>query len=930
MPIKFSRYLVVTCLAGLITACGGAGGSGTGGGGGSGGAGTGSVSNPVATAPTSEAPFCSEAVDLALQTGDPSGLTDAGAIATCANDFAKALSTRQAVLPKALYDGQSSEYKPGGASQFVLPVVPESAQPLVVGDKGNVLASLSVAANGRSVGYGANILRQFGDSVNLAHAPVFRRVLGWLLTGDATKPLPSSFRLSYSGIDATTVKTGFQAAGVDVTATACDFSVAGNCDDGSQLLLLGSDVKANPALESQVAQVLASGRPVLYVHTRGWDGWSRSDASHKMLAGMGLMPGPYGGNFFDNDSVAPGRSAAANDAALNQFAGVLPLLRRMAEGDWRTNYDWSACKDNDCSKVVGLAKEVLGPAAIFRKQIDVFSLAGRNLFEQPATNLPRLLVLWGDVIRREISYPMTKTGQTEAFLRATVADSLVAYVRHKGGAQPDLGTFMNGAAANFSVTSIDEMLTIPLTQASGFTALGRFAVPGKTLAIEVVDAAGATVSLQVNSQDPDSTRLWSYRYDRPRFVRSPDILLDSRAVKEITSPYGGPLQLVFAGAPSGAKVRLRIRGVAKHPFFDFSNGDDAADFAAKLKTTAFDWAEIKLPGIEVHTRVDMLKKALNDDGYGSDIDRYLKEMRTYVIEDAYQLAGFAVEGKTLPAAILANCEARGWDCTSNRLHRAPDVQHFNVDSYARCGAGCAGNPIDISWGFIPRGWGESHELGHGLQRNILNVHAGRSGEVSNNLFSLHKNWRLLRELGVDLERDRVAYRSAFDLIVAARSESDPILGAYHRIWGQDDYADQNGTRMAFYMQWIHYWEERTGDKTRGWEILTQLYLHQRLLANANWATDRAKLGYGTYTSLPSDLTGNDNLLIALSLITERDQRATFDLWGVTYSAKAAAQVSSYSFAKEAPLFYANARYNTNNHDTTVRVDMTVPMPVWPL
>ena len=74
---------------------------------------------------------------------------------------------------------------------------------------------------------------------------------------------------------------------------------------------------------------------------------------------------------------------------------------------------------------------------------------------------------------------------------------------------------------------------------------------------------------------------------------------------------------------------------------------------------------------------------------------------------------------------------------------------------------------------------------------------------------------------------------------------------------------------------------------------------------------------------------------SLNLSPEADKttlirRATFDLWGVTYSAKAAAQVSSYSFAKEAPLFYANARYNTNNHDTTVRVDMTVPMPVWPL
>ena len=927
MPINFSRYRVVGSLAALIAACGG--GNGVGGGGGT--AGSAGGAPPAATTPIAEPIICSKSIDFALQTGDPSGLTDAAAVARCANDFAKKLSTRQADLPKALYDGQSSEFEPGQYSQFVLPISPEAAQPLIVGDKGHVLAALSIAANGRGAGYGSNVLRQFGDSANLAHAPVFRRVLSWLVTGDATKQLPASVDLSYSGIDIAAVTSGFKAAGVDVVATACDFSAANNCGTGSRLLLLGSDVKADPALGSRVAQLLASGRPVLYVHTKGWDGWGTDDASHKILAGMGLMPGPYGGNFFDDDAVKAGRTVAANDAALNQFTDVLPLLRRMAESDWRASYDWSACRDNDCSKVVGLAKEVLAPSEMFRKQINTFNLAGRNIFEQPATNLQRLLVLWGDVTRRDIKYPMTRTGQTEAFLRALVADSLVAYVRHKGGAQPDLGTFMSGTAARFDVSATDEVLTIPLTQASGFTALGRFAVPGKTLAVQVVDAAGARVSLRINTQNPSSTQLWSYKYDRPRFLQSPSIALNAQAATEITSPYGGTLQLVFDGAPADAKVRLRIRGVAKHPFIDISNGGNVADFAANLNATAFDWAEIKLPGVEVHTRVDMMKWALKDSGYGSDIDRYLKELRTYVIEDAYQLAGFAVPGKALPAAVLANCAAWGWDCTSDALHRAPDVQHFNVDVYARCGAGCSGNPIDISWGFSPRTWGESHELGHGLQQNLLNAHGSLSSEVTNNLFPLHKNWRLLRELGADLDRDRITYRSAFDRIVAARSEADPVQGAYRRIWGQSDYTEQNGTRMAFYLQWIHYWEERTGDKTRGWEILTQLYLHQRLLskAEANWAADKAKLGYGTYASYPANLNGNDNLLIALSRMTERDQRATFDLWGVTYSAAAAAQVGSFGFAKEAALFYANDKNSTNDHDRAVRVDMTVPKPTWP-
>lgn len=942
MPMVFSRYLMGACLAGLMTACGGGGGSNGGGAvfAGSGaaastatapGAGTGAGASEGASAGASSNPpaepapvFCSKSIDLALRSGDPEGLTDAAAIARCAHDFAKELSTRQADLPAALYGVESSEYKPDRNSQFVLPANVETAQPLVVGDKGKVLATVSTAAGGRSAGYGANILQQFDQSQNLAHAPAFRRLLSWLLTADASKPLPDSIKLSYAGIDPTVVKNGFKRAGVDVSVTACDPSVADSCGNGSQLLLLGSEVTNNPALETQMARLVAAGQPVLYVHTKYWN---ENQASRRVLSGMGMLLGGHAGNFFYDDAVAHGRNAAANKAALAQFGGVVPLLRRMVENDWRTDYDWSACRENDCSRVVDLQRDVLVPAEMFREKIDALSLSGRNLFEQPSTNLSRLLVLWADVTRRGIRYPMSKESQAGAFMQAAVADSLVAYVRPKGGAQSDLGSFMKGTAARFEVSTADEVVTIPLTQESGFIALGRFAVPGRTVAVQVVDAAGATLSLQINTQDPNTTKLWSEKYDRPRFVRSPAIALDAQAVTHITSPYGGTLQLVFAGAPADAKVRLRIRGVARHPFLDLSNDGSVADFKAKFDATDFDWAEIRLPGVEIHTRVDMMKEALKDAVFGGDLGRYLQELRGYVVDDAYHLAGLVVPGKTLPTAILKNCAAWGWDCTNDKLHRTPDIQHFNADFRARCGIGCAGNPVDISWGFNPRGWGESHELGHNLQQGALNVYTDRSAEVSNNLFPLHKNWRLLRELGVDLEKGRVDYRSAFDMIVAARAEADPVQGAYRRIWGSAEYAAQNGERLAFYVQWIHYWAERTGDKARGWELFTQLYLHQRLLAKADWAAYKDRLGYGNYALRPQDPSGNDNLLIALSWMTERDQRATFDLWGITYSAAAAAQVSSYGFAKEAALFYAND--NTNNHDTAVRVDMTASKPAWP-
>lgn len=453
-----------------------------------------------------------------------------------------------------------------------------------------------------------------------------------------------------------------------------------------------------------------------------------------------------------------------------------------------------------------------------------------------------------------------------------------------------------------------------------------FAQPGKTMTVEVLDAGAATLALHINTQRTGSTRLWETdHFNRPRYLASPAIRLGQGTPISVNTPYGGTLQLSFRGATAGQVVQLRLRGVAHHPFLDLTQGGDKAAFVAAMSASQMDWAEIKMPGIEIHSRIDKIKSVLSSE-YDNDMARYLDEMQTVFFEDAYQFAGFAMPGKTLPTTILKKCTALQWDCTNTTLHHMPGTQHINVDAYAQCGAGCSGNPYDQSWGLSPRGWGESHEVGHNLQPGLLKIYADRSSEVSNNLFPLHKDWRLLRDFSDDRNSTRVAYQSAFNMIKAAKAEADPIEGAYQRIWGDAAYAVQNGERMAFYMQWVHNWAERTGSDAQGWDIITLLYLHQRQFANLDWASNKDKLGYSQYATKPN-VDGNDNLLITLSWPTQRDQRATFDLWGVRYSTTAAAQVASYGFAAETALFYANN--NTNNHTTLVKVNMNTATPVWP-
>lgn len=874
------------------------------------------------TSPVLVPSFCAPEIDRAVQTGDAAGLDNPVPLALCAQRVAKEIAEAQRDRISRIYRNASSEYQVGRSSQLILPISSEKTQPLVVGDKAQLLASLSMANGGRSAGYGADVLAQFAGDGNLPHAAVFRRLLGWLVQGEAEAALPEPFRVGLAGVDTKRAAAGLAKAGVRASGVACDFIAAPDCIQGVHLLIVGSGVAPGPDLELRIRAMLEAGKPVLYLHTNGW---AVSESGQQMLAAMGLRSDGYAGNYFAQDSVAAGRSEAANQKLLDQFDPVLPLLDKMAANTWHTNYDWSACSDGDCGGVPGVSADVLDPAARLRSQIDALTGSGRSVFAVPDTLVLRLVAVWADVARQQIRYPLDKARQPQAFQQAAVADSLVAYVRPAGTAQPDLGSFMGSRSARLAVSSSDEVVELTLPADSGFTAIGRFSVPGKAFTVEVLDAGAASVALRLNTQRGGSTRMWT-SYDRPRFLASPAMALATNRPLQVTSPYGGTLQLSYSGAQAGTVVRLRLRGVAQHPFLDLTRNGDSQAFTTALNSGNFDWAQIKLAGVEIHTRVDKMKEALQADGYGSDLTRYISELRTLFFEDAYGLAGFRLEGKALPGTVQAFCADHQWDCTNDIWHKGPGVQHINADLYAHCGSGCSGNPYDQSWGVGPRGWGESHELGHNLQQGMLDIYADRSGEVSNNLFPLHKKWRIFRELGANNEDTRVGYRSAFDMIAAAAAETDKVGGAYSRIWGSDAYAVQNRERMAFYMQWVHYWEERTADQTRGWDMVTLLYLHQRLFSKSDWATYKDRLGYGTYSSRPA-VSGNDNLLIALSWITKRNQRAMFDLWGVRYSPEAAAQVESYGFAKEPARFYANR--STNDHSTVVRVDMSKPNPVWP-
>ncbi|WP_079747953.1 ImpA family metalloprotease [Pseudomonas aeruginosa] len=889
----------------------------------------------LAGALSAQAATQEEILDAALVSGDSSQLTDSHLVALRLQQQVERIRQTRTQLLDGLYQNLSQAYDPGAASMWVLPANPDNTLPFLIGDKGRVLASLSLEAGGRGLAYGTNVLTQLSGA-NAAHAPLLKRAVQWLVNGDPGAATAKDFKVSVVGVDKTATLNGLKSAGLQPADAACNALTDASCASASKLLVLGNGASA-ASLSATVRARLQAGLPILFVHTNGWN---QSSTGQQILSGLGLQEGPYGGNYWDKDAVPSSRTRARSVELGGAYGQDPALVQQIVDGSWRTDYDWSKCTSyvgrTTCDDVPGLS-DFSKRVDVLKGALDAYNQKAQNLFALPGTTSLRLWLLWADAVRQNIRYPMDKAADTARFQETFVADAIVGYVREAGAAQKELGSYAGQRQQSMPVSGSEETLTLTLPSAQGFTAIGRMAAPGKRLSIRIEDAGQASLAVGLNTQRIGSTRLWNTRqYDRPRFLKSPDIKLQANQSVALVSPYGGLLQLVYSGATPGQTVTVKVTGAASQPFLDIQPGEDSsqaiADFIQALDADKADWLEIRSGSVEVHAKVEKVRGSIDKD-YGGDVQRFIRELNEVFIDDAYTLAGFAIPNQAKTPAIQQECAARGWDCDSETLHKLPGTQHINVDQYAQCGGGCSGNPYDQTWGLNPRGWGESHELGHNLQVNRLKVYGGRSGEISNQIFPLHKDWRVLREFGQNLDDTRVNYRNAYNLIVAGRAEADPLAGVYKRLWEDPGTYALNGERMAFYTQWVHYWADLKNDPLQGWDIWTLLYLHQRQVDKSDWDANKAVLGYGTYAQRPgnsgdaSSTDGNDNLLLGLSWLTQRDQRPTFALWGIRTSAAAQAQVAAYGFAEQPAFFYANNR--TNEYSTVKLLDMSQGSPAWP-
>lgn len=905
---RCARHVHALLLAAVLAACGGgddqAGNSGRGG------------TDPA----TSSSPASGDALEQALTTGDARGVTRDDLLAST-----QALLGTQAAawagIRQALFGGVDRitwNPSPDSWSFTVLDrarihvTLPSNWR--YAGNDAGRQAALAVvgsaaAAGSRFAAFGSNPIAVPG---NEAMDSMVANTVAWLSPRAGESPfkvvaahLPGDeLRRWFGSHFADATVNGFAADDSAQADDRCDGAALDACLQGADLLVIGSEpgprAYDGAVVMRAVAAAQGRGIPVLYLH----HGAEASDLDTRLLAYFGLRSV---NNYWEVEGLQDWDPATPRE-------GYAELLTRLEEGRFST--DWSGCTGDgrvDCDTDAAYAAEFGTQAEGLRSALRELDAAGTTIFGKDGFELEKRLVLLGDKFREPVSYPLDKERNKQDFFRALFSDAAAYLHRPAQGIARNLGNFSGRFAAG--TATVSRRLEVPLPASGSKEYLtGLYVMPGRSVTLTRSDTSAAAVRFGLNMLR-DTT--WAFSpvdangkggLDRPTQITSPGMPLAAGASVTISSPYGGPLLLFIDAAAGGEQaVAVKVDGVITHPVLrDPTDAAQVAAFKAEVAATPTHWVAMTSDTLTLHSTLDHFRETMAT--YGNDMARLGALTWTYTIQDTYELAGFnAASGRfRLSDEASAFCRARGWDCTGLQ-HRRDQMQHVISDAHAYCGSGCSGNPYDQDWAFDPMGWGESHEIGHNLQRSRLMIYGDQSGEVSNNIYPVHKLMRYNTQVrpAQPIVEGSGAAKAVFGTMMAALAGRNPSAAMHSAVWGDTSYAADNDARVTFYRQLAEYARHYNAGLGDGWSLYTLMHLLDRNIdANAGrWSTVAAAYGMGTYAEAPSGMDGNDFMLVSSSFIIGRDMRPVFELWGITVSGAASAQVAAYGFPAAQKLLF---------------------------
>ena len=714
----------------------------------------------------------------------------------------------------------------------------------------------------------------------------------------------------------------------------CDNANLNTCLQGADLLVMGQNTSASgydgAVVMAAVSAAQSRGIPVLYTHS----GWDRTDLTDRLMSAYNMSyANPGTGNYFSRYGLK-GFVPSSLPSLPAKSADIEALVARLDRGTFSST--WSGCTTNvgkvSCSGDTTYVNEFDTTAKAIQSSLRTLESSGTAIFSQSGYELEKLLVLLGDKYRESTSYAstFTKTSAPLAFYRAFFSDLASYSLRSYNSVPQNLGNFSNLFPATTTTSTHTVTVTLPATGTKEYMT-GLYVLPGRSVTLQRMDGGTGILKFGINLLR-DTTRVFS-QLDRPTNLSSPRPGLAAGASMTVTNPYGGPLYLFVDAASGQPSVSVRVEGVISHPVLrDATDPTAVASFNSEINSTTTNWVGITTGTLTLHSTLKHFRTSLSN--YANNVGNLIADTWTYTIKGTYELAGFntTAGNLTLPTPVMTFCAAKGWaDCSNNSAfqaatqHRRDVMQHVISDAHALCGGGCSGNPYDQNWAFEPLGWGETHEIGHNLQRDRLKIYSGQSTEVSNNIFPLHKHIQFDRTNNASTyANDRSGSpASVFNTLKAAQGQSNPSTYVYNAVWSDTAYAANNSERLNFYRQLVEYARHYNTNFSDGWELYTLLYLLERNFSssNANWASVAASYGFGNYTSFPNTVDGNDFMLVATSFIIGRDMTPVFDLWGITYNTAAATQAASHGTAA-AKLFFPMGSLSKYGADVATPVTVT--------
>lgn len=618
-------------------------------------------------------------------------------------------------------------------------------------------------------------------------------------------------------------------------------------------------------------------------------------------------------------------------------------------------------------------------------------------------------LLLADKYRQKIDYPISATDEGGAFLKAMFADWMVDYSRRDNPSQPDLGEFVakstdvtKGSAANFaSEPPIDEQRTFTIPFPNQSTTSGWFIPSGRAVTLSSTKDSAAVI-LQLGFEFTDG-----YKSARDKKMVAPTetslkdverLTLAPGESRTFSSPYGAPLYIRF-NDDKLTSATITASGVSPYSAItDINDSASIANFEQQISNGTTPYVDIRTDGIDIHLRkylfTDAFEDKTNIDSGITTIGTLINALSNFYLWN-HALGGFRVQGESLEQSLstedLQVCSALwGSDCTDEELNTRPVIQHFNLTPHGTCDWGCSGNPIQAAWAILPYGWGESHEQGHNLQVNKLNVqyvpeagkttwsgYSSRADENSNNIFPYHTLWMSTYSLGKTgpVRDDHYDPLDVYSVIMSELrglrdNQGSPVIysstceayevdgvtaNRYTAPWQSNEYAIYNSYRMGFYIQMmLHSDKQKMRDGTtltNGFNIYTLLYQGGRIfdkyaLDEQTWNKNRDSLGFSQFPwqgesvydgKNVQNIPGNDNMLVSLSYITNADWRPYFNMVGLHYTDLASKQVDANSFERtiEKKIFVnkINSQYLSNESlsqgPDLVSVDMTDKNAVLP-